>query len=94
MASKTQATDRQYDERWTEIWQSGLSAGEVSQRSLIRYDTALVNLFCMRCQAWLSDMLVVLQRFDASKVSPSLVNLIQTRKLHVEDHHIFIPGCG
>lgn len=35
MASKTQATDRQYDERWTEIWQSGLSAGEVSQRNLI-----------------------------------------------------------
>ena len=98
MASTSPEAGRPYDQRWIEIWEAGLNAGEVRPHICAAHRTSpfaciltsadlVTYIGYGRCHGWL-------QRFDTSMVAPSLVDLVSTGKLQVKGQHVFIPGCG
>ena len=96
LPSISMATEkRAYDQRWNNIWEAGLSKGEVSDQPVSekRYHCLFACILTLQTHQTTYKS-SGMQRFDASSSSPALLALIKEGKLQPRGKRIFIPGCG
>ena len=93
--------------RWHDIWNGGLQKGQVRLEGPAALQAAAREANLLLCQQPCDSSLslvapqtqssphaVHLQKFDAARASPALLDFLDTGKLQVADKRVVVPGCG